>query len=89
VGLGFEGVNSRVTKWLLDQFGEDDSATSTPEKTSAVLADPRLRGWAMIDFYSDPDQMLLALLVECNYHGRKAGEEGWPSAGYRIFNMFR
>ena len=40
--------------------------------------EPRIRGWAMLDFYSEPSGInVVPLLVECNFLGRTAGEEGW------------
>ncbi|KAK0442991.1 PLC-like phosphodiesterase [Armillaria borealis] len=69
-GLGVEGVNSRVGRWLLDLL-------SDTELKPAFDAEVRLRGWALMDFYSDPEHALADLLVECNYRGRRAGEEGW------------
>ncbi|KIY66050.1 PLC-like phosphodiesterase [Cylindrobasidium torrendii FP15055 ss-10] len=61
-GFGVEGVNSRVGRWLLDRL--------------AVCADieekdqPRIRGWALTDFFQDPESALVPLLIECNYYGR-------------------
>ncbi len=69
-GLGVEGVNSRVGRWLLDLL-------SDTELKPTFDAEVRLRGWALMDFYSDPEHALADLLVECNYRGRRAGEEGW------------
>ncbi|KAK0502687.1 PLC-like phosphodiesterase [Armillaria luteobubalina] len=66
-GLGVEGVNSRVGRWLLDLLSD----------TEPKPAQVRLRGWALMDFYSDPEHALAELLVECNYRGCRAGEEGW------------
>jgi len=38
----------------------------------------RIRGWAFMDFYENPvESGLVPLLVECNFRGRKVGEEGW------------
>jgi|SRR6267154_2782805 len=67
-GVGFEGVNARVGRWLLDQFGE------CGEKDEG----PRIRGWALMDFYDEPiEQSIIPLFVECNFRGRRSGEEGW------------
>ncbi len=86
--LGIEGVNGRVGKWLLDNLtgsGDQDPAQNEPEKDAgsagngaADTDDVRIRGWAMMDFFADPDGSVVPLLVECNFHGRKSGEEGWP-----------
>ncbi|KAF8531624.1 PLC-like phosphodiesterase [Gautieria morchelliformis] len=63
--LGVEGVNSRVGKWVLGHLSG---------------AETRLRGWCMMDYFTDPVELgLVSLLVECNYRSRKGGEEGWPS----------
>ena len=62
-GLGVEGVNTRLGKWLLEQFSQNGE-------------DARIRGWAFLDFYAEPDDVV-PLLVECNFRGRKPGEEGW------------
>lgn len=72
-GLGIEGVNSKVGKWLLDQLG-DEAANSSDQDGSGG---PRIRGWTLLDYYADPEPGLVSLLVECNFRGRKAGEEGW------------
>ena len=43
--------------------------------------EPRLRGWTLLDFYSESEiGNIVALLVECNYRGRKEGEEGWVNS---------
>ncbi|KAH7910614.1 PLC-like phosphodiesterase [Hygrophoropsis aurantiaca] len=74
-GFGFEGVNGRVGKWLLDILGSDNFADD--EKTSD--REPRVRGWAFMDFYEEPvAHGLVPLFVECNFRGRVSGEEGWP-----------
>ncbi|KAI0637437.1 PLC-like phosphodiesterase [Trametes polyzona] len=71
-GFGIEGVNGRVCKWLLDHLSED----GTNGKTAGE--DVRIRGWAFMDYYAEPDDgAVVPLLVECNYRGRKKGEEGW------------
>ncbi|KAI0781392.1 PLC-like phosphodiesterase [Trametes elegans] len=91
-GLGVEGVNGRVGKWLLDRLGGDGA--SPPDSTEPrngnrqdhgengerqrKVDDVRIRGWAFMDFYAEPDDgAVVPLLVECNYRGRKRGEEGW------------
>lgn len=41
-------------------------------------SDPRVRGWAFIDFFQQPvEANIVPLLIECNFKGRKSGEEGW------------
>lgn len=91
-GFGIEGVNSRVGKWLLDMLGGEGGARGTSaynddkwsgEEDVLISNDleehePRLRGWVLMDYFNLPeDQGLVPLLVECNYRGRVAGEEGW------------
>ncbi|KAJ3815396.1 PLC-like phosphodiesterase [Lentinula aff. lateritia] len=41
------------------------------------MTEPRLRGWVLVDFYNQPEHSLVDLLVECNFRGRRPGEEGW------------
>ncbi|KAJ4468182.1 PLC-like phosphodiesterase [Lentinula aciculospora] len=60
-GLGVEGMNPRLGKWILDRI-----------KSSC-----RLRGWVLVDFYNQPEDSLVELLVECNFTERRSGEEGW------------
>jgi 1-phosphatidylinositol phosphodiesterase len=76
-GLGVEGVNSKLGTWLLDKLaGPDADEALGAEKT--VSEEPRIRGWTFLDYYSEPDfGKILPLLVECNFRGRKEGEEGW------------
>ncbi|EGN96244.1 hypothetical protein SERLA73DRAFT_76223 [Serpula lacrymans var. lacrymans S7.3] len=75
VGFGFEGVNGRVGKWLLDTLGE--SVGGLTEKGSD--SQPRIRGWTFMDFYEDPIVAgVMPLLIECNFRGRRSGQEGWP-----------
>lgn len=70
-GFGVEGVNGRVGKWLLDQLSGDGEGKQGSE-------DVRIRGWVFMDYYVEPeDGAVVPLLVECNYRGRKKGEEGW------------
>lgn len=63
IGFGVEGVNARVARWLMNMLEEKE--------------EPRIRGWAFMDFYEDPERALVPLLVECNFRGRLEGEEGW------------
>ncbi|CAA7267006.1 unnamed protein product [Cyclocybe aegerita] len=84
-GLGIEGVNSRLGKWLLDQLGgETQSGTAMTDVEKGKVAalseqkEPRIRGWTFLDYYSEPEGgEIIPLLVECNFRGRKEGEEGW------------
>lgn len=84
-GLGVEGVNRKLGGWLLDKLGGNAAAASASksdgvdEKQREIVAeDPRIRGWTFLDYYSEPaGGDLIPLLVECNFRGRKLGEEGW------------
>jgi len=65
LGFGVEGVNSRLGSWLLSRL--------------SAAEEPRIRGWAFMDFYQDPeDNAVVPLLVESNFRGRIGGQEGWP-----------
>lgn len=57
-GLGIEGVNSRVSQFLL----------------AALKEDRMLRAWALMDFYDQPiGSDVVPLLVECSFRGRPGG----------------
>ena len=75
-----EGVNTKLGAWLLDQLA-GQSVLDATKKCSHTVADseePRIRGWTFLDYYLEPEGgNLVPLLVECNYRGRKEGEEGW------------
>ena len=52
--------------------------------TSRTDPGPRIRGWVLMDYYEDPiGTGVIPLFVECNFRGRRAGEEGWeiPALG--------
>ncbi|KIM87478.1 hypothetical protein PILCRDRAFT_63700 [Piloderma croceum F 1598] len=57
--------------------------TANPKKAQTIrkkgaIDEPRIRGWVYMDFYEDPvESGVIPLLVECNFRGRKLGEEGW------------
>jgi 1-phosphatidylinositol phosphodiesterase len=74
LGLGIEGVNKRVGRWLLETLGngfdDNDSEKQTAER------EPRLRGWVLMDFYADPENAIVPLLVECNFKGTTGGGVG-------------
>lgn len=62
VGFGFEGVNARAGRWLLDRLvdgcREEDG--------------PRIRGWVFMDYFLEPyEGGIVPLLVECNFRGRE------------------
>ncbi|KAF8556928.1 PLC-like phosphodiesterase [Imleria badia] len=78
-GLGFEGVNDRVGKWLLAQLSLDKASRQHDAKlASRTDPGPRIRGWVLMDYYEDPiGAGVVPLFVECNFRGRRAGEEGW------------
>ncbi|PSR71198.1 hypothetical protein EW026_g5122 [Hermanssonia centrifuga] len=71
LGFGVDGVNARVGRWLMEMLSGDN-------KDSNAGKQPRIRGWALMDFYEDPESAVVPLLVECNFRGRVKGEEGWP-----------
>ena len=79
-GLGVEGVNSKLGAWLLDKLVgppvPDAAEQGAAEKR--LSEEPRIRGWTFLDYYSESEVgNIVPLLVECNYRGRKEGEEGW------------
>ncbi|KAF9009474.1 PLC-like phosphodiesterase [Cyathus striatus] len=81
-GLGVEGVNSRVAKWLLDLLCGDNNIVTSSNRDLGEKFDekeePRVRGWALMDYFNHPENGgLVPLLVECNFRGRRPGEEGW------------
>ncbi|TFK34842.1 PLC-like phosphodiesterase [Crucibulum laeve] len=82
-GFGVEGVNSRVGRWLLGMLGggpdlDNFNVAGEKEKTEGKMEEPRIRGWTLMDYCDHPEESgVVPLLVECNYRGRKEGEEGW------------
>ena len=85
-----EGVNSKLEAWLLDKLAggpsvpdasaEQGGALGTEKRLSQRVSEeePRIRGWTFLDYYSEPGVgNIVPLLIECNYRGRKKGEEGW------------
>ncbi|KAJ2992570.1 hypothetical protein NUW54_g7900 [Trametes sanguinea] len=87
-GLGIEGVNGLVGEWLLHQLSGEGGEASSEKRNKqwrrrhyherGAVQDVRIRGWAFMDYYAEPNYAaLVPLLVECNYRGRKKGEEGW------------
>jgi 1-phosphatidylinositol phosphodiesterase len=61
VGLGVEGVNSRVVHFLLATLREDTI----------------LRAWTFMDFYDKPVGCgIVPLLIECNFRGRLKDAHG-------------
>ncbi len=70
-----EGVNGRLARRLIDLLSGDDDDDGEDAQSDGTV--PRLRGWALLDFYDDPDPALVPLLVEFNFLGRVKGEEGW------------
>ena len=52
-----------------------------------AVGEPRIRGWTYMDFYEYPvESDVVSLLVECNFRGRKIGEEGWINQRGREIN---
>ncbi|TBU26041.1 PLC-like phosphodiesterase [Dichomitus squalens] len=82
-GFGVEGVNGRVGRWLVDKLSGDQVHNRRTEKGEPLnLAglgggDVRIRGWTLMDFYREPEDGVVPLLIECNFRGRNKGEEGW------------
>ena len=77
-------MNTKLGAWLLDKLAGCSAAETTEppgaEKPSRTVAEePRIRGWTFLDYYSEPVEAenLVPLLIECNFRGRKEGEEGW------------
>jgi len=85
-GLGVHGVNTLLGKWLLEEMASTLMDANHRRKILGGLEkdvdpfaeEPRIRGWSFLDYYSEPgDSQVVPLLVECNFIGRKPGEEGW------------
>jgi 1-phosphatidylinositol phosphodiesterase len=80
-GLGVEGVNSKLGAWLLDKLAGSpvpNAGVDTEKQLQTGPEEPRIRGWSLLDYYSEPEVgNIVPLLVECNFIGRKKGEEGW------------
>jgi 1-phosphatidylinositol phosphodiesterase len=55
------------------------SSSQTTDNGQGTKQEPRIRGWAFLDFYdSKPSGVdVVPLLIECNFLGRTPGEEGW------------
>ncbi|KAI0003361.1 PLC-like phosphodiesterase [Russula compacta] len=71
IGLGFEGVNSRVARFLL----------------SALKENMMLRAWTFMDFYDEPvGSDIVPLLIECNFRGRPKDAHGDKPYVNSIFN---
>lgn len=76
-------MNTKLGVWLLDKLAGPPATNvgelgTDVEKQSQVLEEPRIRGWTFLDYYSEPEGgSLVPLLVECNFRGRREGEEGW------------
>lgn len=55
IGFGVEGVNSRVTRFLIAVLRENTM----------------MRSWTFMDFYDQPaGSSIVPLLIECNFRGR-------------------
>lgn len=71
--------NKSTTKRTSAQ--EADMITSLKSSTQTIPGirqEPRIRGWAFLDFYEEPSGIeVVPLLIECNFLGRKTDEEGW------------
>ncbi|KAK7035808.1 PLCXc domain-containing protein [Favolaschia claudopus] len=62
-GLGVEGVNIRMGRWALDRLSEVAEGEKREE--------PFLHGWTFMDYYEEPKNELVPLLVEFNFRGSK------------------
>ena len=60
----------------MDQLGGGGDAREREPKGRGIKP-LRIRGWALLDFYEDPEKAVVPLLIECNFRGRIRGEEGW------------
>ncbi|KAG9102978.1 hypothetical protein FRC06_000627, partial [Ceratobasidium sp. 370] len=85
-GLGVEGMNSRVGRWLLGQLTSRGSSADKEKDSWSIqsdMSDTRLlddqvedepkrpvRGWVFVDYFAEPDGALVPLLVENNFIGR-------------------
>jgi len=59
--------------------GHGQAPLDEKHMTSSKAADLRVRGWVLMDYFDEPESDgLVPLLVECNFRGRRPGEEGWP-----------
>ena len=77
-GLGVEGVNSKLGTWFLDKLAGPPFPDAAEQGEAVSEEEPRIRGWAFLDYYSESEVgNIMPLLVECNFRGRKEGEEGW------------
>ncbi|KAF8579476.1 PLC-like phosphodiesterase [Ramaria rubella] len=71
-GFGVEGVNSRVGKWVLGLLSGSEATHEDMAHKEGYFAEPRLRGWCLMDYFKEPTDIgLVRLLVECNYRGRQ------------------
>ena len=52
-GMGVEGVNSRLGRWLLEEMDREEGR--------------RIGGWVLLDFCDEPG-LLVPLLIEGNYY---------------------
>ncbi|KAI0693724.1 PLC-like phosphodiesterase [Cytidiella melzeri] len=59
VGAGIEGVNGRLTRRLVDILSGESQNSQRQEH--------RVRGWAFLDFFQEPQPALVPLLVEFNF----------------------
>ncbi|KAI0320307.1 PLC-like phosphodiesterase [Amylostereum chailletii] len=68
-GLGVEGVNSRVSHFLLSALSQ--TATSAEDREKGARVDMPLRAWTLMDFFLQPvGAGVVPLLVECNFRGK-------------------
>jgi len=61
--FGFEGVNSRFGKWLLNTLSQKEGLRGG----GGEKATKKITGWVLMDFYDDPAETCIPLMVELNY----------------------
>lgn len=78
-GEGAERLAPDGEKGYGDEKHAEDSEDEDDVEGKPPRADePRVRGWVLMDFFRDPGQGIVPLLIETNFRGRRHGEEGWP-----------
>ncbi|PLW08145.1 hypothetical protein PCANC_22627 [Puccinia coronata f. sp. avenae] len=64
LGLGIEGINSRVARWLVSRRDHYHHPSPNVNATSST----NIKGVVcMMDFYQSPKGALVSLLVDCNF----------------------
>ncbi|EHS64832.1 uncharacterized protein PGTG_22509 [Puccinia graminis f. sp. tritici CRL 75-36-700-3] len=64
VGLGIEGINSRVARWLVSRRDQSHHPGPNLDPSSSS----NIKGVVcLMDFYQSPKEALVSLLVDCNF----------------------